>query len=406
MLESKIMSTASAMYNDMLDFAQRLVQTPSITAQEKDAADLVLAEMRKLGYDEVFRDKGGNVVGIIRGSGGGEHIMFNFHLDHVSPGNLEEWEYPPYDGVIADGYLHGRGASDTKGATAVQVYAAACIKKAGVATKGDIIVTGVIDEEPGDMWGMQLLAKDVLQDYPGKIALGVLAEATGLDIYLGHRGRVEIELSTLGQIGHSSAPWRATNAVYKMNPIVRALEKMADKLPADDFLGKSSISVTNIECSPGWGSIVPDMCTIFIDRRFLPSENKETILAEIEGIIAKCARETELRATYEIRKLAHTSYTGIEETVDLYKPAYLVPKDDVNVLKTVEALKKVGQNPGFGRWDFGTDGPWTTLELGIPTIGYSPAEEEYAHTTEDRISLDLMEKGLIGSIAIALEITN
>lgn len=400
-----IKAIAESLHKDMIDFAKRLVQAPSITGEEKDVADLILAEMKKLDYDEAFRDTVGNVVGIIRGEGGGEHVMFNFHMDQVSPGNLDDWQYSPYDGVIADGFLHGRGASDVKGGMATQVYAAACIKKAGIKTKGDIIVTGVVEEEPGDMWGMRRLADEVLKDYPGKIGLAVLAEATGLDIYLGHRGRAEIELSTFGQIGHSSAPWRAVNAVYEMRPIIGAIEAMAENLPSDDFLGKSSICITNIECSPGWGSIVPDKCTIYIDRRFLPSENQQTIIEEMRQVIAQCAKGTGLRASCELRKLAHCSYTGVEETVDLYKPSFLTPKDDEHVVKAIKGLSRVGQEPSFGRWDFGTDGSWTAVELNIPTIGYSPGEEVYAHTTKDRVSLELMKKGLEGSIAIALEIT-
>jgi putative selenium metabolism hydrolase len=297
-----IRAALADMWDDMVGFAQRLVQTPSITGEEGKLAALICDEMQKLGYDRVFRDSTGNVIGVISGTGGGQHVLYNFHMDHVSPGNLDAWEYPPYDGVIADGYLHGRGASDVKGAMAVQVYAAACMKRVGIPHRGDIIVTGVVDEEPGDMWGMRRMAQEVLANYPGKIGLVVLAEATGLDIYLGHRGRLEIELDTFGKIGHSSSPWRGVNAVYEMRKVISAIEELDSRLPQHDFLGKSTICITNIKCSPGWGSIIPDKCTIFLDRRFLPSEDRNSILKELESISAGGGLYK--KAEFRIRPLA------------------------------------------------------------------------------------------------------
>ncbi|HEY3316303.1 MAG TPA: M20/M25/M40 family metallo-hydrolase [Bacillota bacterium] len=392
-----------AAWDDLVDFARRLVRTPSISGQERVVAELIRAEMTRLGYDQVFADSTGNVVGVIRGDGRGEHVLYNFHMDHVSPGNPEAWTYPPYEGLVRDGYLHGRGASDVKGAIAAQVYAAALVKKAGLAHGGDIIVTGVVDEEPGDMWGMRRLAGEVLSGYLGRIGLVVLAEATSLDIYLGHRGRAEFEISTLGQIGHSSSPWRGVNAVYLMAPVVEAVRAMADALPEDAFLGKSSAAVTNILASPGWGSIIPDRCTIWVDRRFLPSEDRQSTIAQFKEILARQVPEG--RATVAFRQLAHRSYMGIEETIELYKPAFLTDRCEPHVERVRGALTGLGQNPGFGRWDFGTDGALTAVELGLPTIGYSAGEEQYAHQPTDRVSLDLLRKSVHGNVAISMAVT-
>ncbi|MHB0885684.1 MAG: M20/M25/M40 family metallo-hydrolase [Bacillota bacterium] len=390
-------------WDDVVDFARRLVRTPSISGQEGEVAGLIQAEMNKLGYDRVFADSTGNVVGVIRGDGHGEHVLFNFHMDHVSPGNLEAWPFPPYEGVIRDGFLHGRGASDVKGAMAAQVYAAALIKKAGLGHGGDIIVTGVVDEEPGDMWGMRRLASEVLAKYPGRIGLVVLGEATSLDIYLGHRGRAEFEISTIGQIGHSSSPWRGVNAVHLMAPVVAAVEEMAGSLPEEAFLGKSSAAVTNITASPGWGSIIPDRSTIWVDRRFLPSEDRVSTIDQFARILA--ARVPEGRATVAVRKLVHRSYTGVEETIELYKPAFLTDRREPHVERVRAALTALGQSPGFGRWDFGTDGALTAVDLGLPTIGYSAGEEVYAHQPTDRVSLDLLRKSVQGNVAVAMTTT-
>ncbi len=85
------------LYDDMIAFSQKLIQTPSISGNEKGVADLDLAEMEKLGYDEVFRDDMGNVVGIVKGTEPGPTIMYNSHMDHVDPGDPANWEgYDPY----------------------------------------------------------------------------------------------------------------------------------------------------------------------------------------------------------------------------------------------------------------------------------------------------------------------
>ncbi len=405
MLDTALQQALTEGRDGMIAFARKLITLPSVTGEEGAVARAIASEMRTLGYDDVIVDSTGNVLGIIKGTGGGEHILYNCHMDQVDPGNLDAWEYPPFDGVAADGYIHGRGASDTKGAIAPQVYAAAAIKKARIPHKGDILVTAVVEEEPGDMWGMRRMYDEVLAPYPGRIGLLVLGEATGLNVYLGHRGKVEIDLTVRGQVAHSSAPWRGINAVYAMQPIVKAIEDLDTVLPEHDVLTRSSIAVTNITCSPGWLSTVPDKCTIRIDRRFLPRENSDSIKAELETIIRNAGLKPGENAEIAFVGYSHTSYTGVEETLPLYKPAILTAQDAPHVAATVKALRSVGQDPGFSTWDFGTDGAWPATQCNIPTIGYAPCEEQYAHTPMDRVSVDLMEKTLAGYAAISLAVT-
>ncbi len=400
----KISEILEASHADMVEFGRKLIMLPSVTGEEKEVADLIISEMKKLNYDKVIQDDAGNVVGIISGTGSGEHILYNCHMDQVDPGNLDSWEYPPFGGVVSDGWIHGRGASDTKGAIAAQIYAAAAVKKAGAPHKGDIIVTVVVEEEPGDMWGMRKLADSFIKSYPGKIGIVVLGEATGLNVYLGHRGKVEIDVKVHGKVAHSSSPWRGENAVYRMRPVIEAIEKLGDSLPEHSFLGRSSIALTNITCSPGWLSTVPDVCTIRLDRRFLPDEKKDTILKELEDILKRAGLVLNVNAFVEIQKYHHRSFTGMKESMELYKPAFLADEDDHNVVAVVKSLEALGQKPTFDCWDFGTDGAWTSVELNIPTIGYSPCEEKYAHTPEDRVSIELMKKAAVGYGAISIAV--
>ena len=199
--------------DDVTAFTQKLIQTPSISGQEQEVAKLIVSEMERLGYDEVFSDTMGNVVGIIKGSGQGENIMFNGHMDQVAPGRLEAWEHDPHGGIISGGYLYGRGTCDMKGAIASQVYAVSLIKSLGLAHKGDILVTGVVQEEPAECLGMAYLCDVTLAQRGIKVDSVVLGEPTDLKLVLGHKGRVELEVTTIGRTSHGSAPWLGINAV-------------------------------------------------------------------------------------------------------------------------------------------------------------------------------------------------
>src|SRR3954465_13432430 len=147
---------ATAHESALVAFAQRLIQTPSLPGEEGDAARLVRSEMQALGYDDTWIDEGGNVVGVIRGTGGGGSLMFNTHLDHVDVGDVSGWQFPPYEGKIADGMLPGRGAGGSTGRRAARVDGVALRKQAGVALPGDVYVAGAVQEEVGGLGSLEL----------------------------------------------------------------------------------------------------------------------------------------------------------------------------------------------------------------------------------------------------------
>ena len=211
---------------DIITFAQPLVQTPSITGKEQAVAESITAKIGKLGYDQVFTDPIGNVTGVIEGSGEGKNIMFNGHMDHVDIGRLESWPYDPFSGTIEEDYLYGRGTCDMKCSLASQIYSAALIKKLGIEHKGDIIVTCVIQEELGMRLGIGYLCDVTFPKRGIHVDTVVIGEPSNLKLILGHKGRVEIEINTYGRASHASAPWLGINAVYKMLPIILKIQKL------------------------------------------------------------------------------------------------------------------------------------------------------------------------------------
>ncbi len=400
-----IKAAAEEMRGDVISFTQKLVQTPSTSGEEGQLAQLTVDKMVELGYDKVFVDDMGNVVGIIKGSGERPNIMYNSHMDHVDPGNEANWEYPPYGAVIADGFIHGRAASDVKGGMATQIYAGALLKKAGIRLKGDFIYTGVVQEEPAEMFGMKYLCEKTLPSKNIAFGLMVSSEATSLNLYLGHRGRVEMEVVTKGRTSHGSAPWLGVNAVYQMMPVIEEVQKLAEALPAHDFLGKATIALTIISCSPGRLSIIPDVCTVSLDRRLIPGETAEQVVAQVQQIIDRIKeKQLDFIAEVGVRKVLETSYKGYVEECQKYMNPWSIPQDHPCVVEAVQALQNIGQNPGYGKWDFGTDASYVTGVLNIPTIGYSPMEEKYAHTPYDRVNIEYLVKSVAGNAAIAYHI--
>jgi len=402
----KILEISKGVEKDVITFAQKLIQTPSISGAEKAVADLCMNKMTRLGYDEVFRDGAGNIVGIVKGTGDGKNIMYNSHMDHVDPGAPKNWKYDPYGGIIDGGYIHGRAASDVKGGLAAQIYAGAVLKKLGK-LKGDFIFTGVVQEEPAEMFGMEYLCTVTLKEKGIRFDLMVSSEATNMNVYLGHRGRAEMEVITYGRACHGSAPWRGINAIYKMVPIIEAVPKIYETLPADDFLGKASLAVTIISCSPGRFSIIPDVCTLSLDRRLLPGETAEDAMRPIKELIGKLSRQDpEFKAEVKIRSVVETSYTGYTKEATKFMNAWSVDRNHEFVKSAFKSLGEVGQNPGIGKWDFCTDASFVTGILGIPSIGYSPMEEQYAHTPADRVKVQNIIDAVAGNAAIAYGICN
>ncbi len=115
-------------FENAIAFAQDLIKIPSPSGKEGEVAKRIAKEMKDLGFENVRLDDLGNVIGVVRGMQGGPPVMLNCHMDVVADGDPEAWEHPPFGGVVADGFLHGRGSMDIKGPLALQTYAAAALR--------------------------------------------------------------------------------------------------------------------------------------------------------------------------------------------------------------------------------------------------------------------------------------
>ena len=290
-MQKRIAQLADELTPGLVSLAQRAIQCPSLSGDEQAVSEIFLQEMQALGYDEAYRDDWGNIIGLVHGTEPGPLILYNGHMDHVDIGDPSEWGgYEPYGGQIDvcemqaefdnalenTRVIHGRAASDTKCGIACQIYSGgilARLKKEGYSFKGTYMVGAVVMEEPAEQIGMIGLLEDTMQKQGMALQGVVSCEATGLKLYLGHRGRVELNVEVSGVTSHGSAPWLGVNAVVKATKLIQAVENYyASHCRTDPYLGKSSIALTVISCKPGAMCIVPDRCNIIYDRRLVPAE--------------------------------------------------------------------------------------------------------------------------------------
>ncbi len=396
---------------DWVKFVQDLVRIPSFTGSEKLLADFLLESLKRIGISDSFVDGAGNVVAVLKGNGNGPDIMLNGHLDVVPAGDEQNWlPYKPFEAVIDDnGNIIGRGVCDLKAGLAVQFFTLKVFKEAiehGLELPGDIIFTVVVHEEAAEMLGMEYFFKKTMVENNIKCDLVFLCEPTGNDLALGHRGKVEIVVNTKGKTAHSSQPELGINALEKMIPVLKAVfAKDGINLKSNPILGSSSITVTSCKVSPGALSIVPDECEISIDRRYMPGEDLKDILHEFEEIfIGIMTFDKEFKAQVEPRIFHETTYTGYEKSVKKYHPPWITDRDNKFVIKAFKALRSIGQNPAEKYWKFGTDGSMSAGIYGIPTIGYSGAEEKWAHQPKEQVNIDEMLKTFDGYIVMLCEI--
>ncbi len=374
---------ADLSFERAIAFAADLIRVPGAPGREGDVAERLLRELRTLGYDEVRVDDVGNVIGVVRGTGHAPAVMLSCHLDVVDAGEPEEWEHPPYGGDLADGFLHGRGAMDIKGPLALQTYAAAAFLERRLA--GDVIVAHTVLEERGG-WGMEHLLEHT-RLRPGAVVIG---EATGLNVCVGHRGRAELIVELHGLAGHASAPARARNALDLLPRVLPALQEFAARLPSDPVLGASSLVATGVDASPSSPNVIPDVARVVVDWRVLPDMTREAVLSDLRAWLRQAVAVPDGWSldVHFSRERQHT-YTGREEERSLFTPGFLLDAAHPVARAAAAAVTATTRRDVRVRpWTFATDGGHTCGVHGIPTIGFAPGEECYAHTNTERLDLE------------------
>jgi putative selenium metabolism hydrolase len=352
---------------NILQFLRDIVAIPSMDGQLKDVGERIQSEMRKLGFDEVRFDKMGNTIGRI--GNGSKVIVFDSHIDTVGVGDPGEWEWDPFVGKVEDGRLYARGACDEKGSTPGMVYGLAIARDLGLLDGYTAYYFGNMEE-----WCDGIAPNAFVEVDPQvKPDFVVIGEPTRMQVYRGHKGRIELKVTAHGQSAHAASHYLGDNAVYKMMATITDIRELDRRfrqgMGAHPIQGHPSIAVTDVSARTASLNAVPD-----------------EVIAQIQGLIPDY-----LQDEIHVEELFYDvpSYTGFVFPVSKFYPPWLL--EDAHPLtqagqSAIEALW--GEKRTLGTWDFSTNGTYWAGKAGIPSIGFGPGDEKTAHMRDENVPLE------------------
>ncbi|WP_368189179.1 YgeY family selenium metabolism-linked hydrolase [Blautia sp. 1033sp1_1033st1_G9_1033SCRN_220408] len=411
---SQINAAAEGYKADMTRFLRDLVKIPGESCGEKGHVMRIKEEMEKLGFDKVQIDPMGNILGFM---GSGQTLIgFDAHIDTVGIGNRDNWKFDPYEGYETDSEIGGRGTSDQMGGIVSAVYGAKIMKDLGLLNdKFQVVVTGTVQEEDCD----GLCWQYIIHEDKIRPEFVVSTEPTDGGIYRGQRGRMEIRVDVKGISCHGSAPERGDNAIYKMADILQDIRALNENDAADEtqikglvkmldekynpeweearFLGRGTVTTSEIFFTSPSRCAVADSCSVSLDRRMTAGETWESCLDEIRALpsVKKYGDDVKV-SMYEYSR---PSWTELVYPIECYFPTWVIPKDH-KVTKALEDAYKglYGEErqgndvtsqlrksrPLTDKWTFSTNGVTIMGRNNIPCIGFGPGAEAQAHAPNER----------------------
>jgi acetylornithine deacetylase len=344
-------------------------------AGEAEIADFVAGWLREAGLDvELDEPAPGrpNVVAVARGSGGGASLMLNAHMDTVGVEGMER----PFEPVVRDGRLYGRGAYDMKASLAACMLAAR--RLAAEELSGDVIVTAVADEEYASIGVQSVLARR-------RADAAIVTEPTGLRVCVAHKGFVWAELETEGRAAHGSRPAEGVDAITRMAPALARLAELQSALdagPGHELVGPGSVHASLIEGGQELSSY-PARCRLALERRTAPSESAEDFQRECEALVE--------------------GIEGAEVRMGLVRPPFAVDPDAEVVQAVSRAAEALTGKPAevYG------ETYWMDAALiqaaGIPTVVFGP-DGWGAHAVDEWVDLASVDACSDALVAAAHEL--
>ena len=372
---TKVKAAAQGYEKAMTAFLRDLIAIPGESSGEEGHVRRIEKEMKALGFDKVEIDPMGNVMGVM---GTGEKLIaFDGHIDTVGVGNRENWTFDPYQGYETETEIGGRGASDQLGGIVSAVYGAKVMKDLGLLSdKYRVLVTGTVQEEDCDglCWQYILNEDHIKPDFV------VITEPTDGNIYRGQRGRMEIRVEVKGFSCHGSAPERGKNAIYMMADILQEIRSLNERLHYDPFLGKGTVTVSEIFYSSPSRCAVADGCAVSLDRRLTDGETYQSALEEVR-VLPSCQK---YGAEVTMYQYARPSWKGLTYPTDCYFPTWVLPQDHPAAQAMVESYRAMFGDPLVDKWTFSTNGVSIMGRYGIPCIGFGPGKEAQAHAPNEK----------------------
>jgi succinyl-diaminopimelate desuccinylase len=363
--------------DEVVEFHRGLVRIPSVNPPGdvregmKYCADKLAAE----GFDIEFitaEEEKPNLVARLS-SGNGPTLLFNAHIDVVPTGDENNWTHPPFGAELVDGKVYGRGAGDDKASVTAQVMSAIALARSGVSINGTLIVNEVADEEVGGALGAKIVAdyEDIQPDYV------IVGEQTLNRVCLGEKGGAGTLVTVYGRAAHGALPWEGVNAIEGMAKVITALQtelwpKLAER--THPLFKPSSATIAIIEGGVK-SNVVPDKCTIQIDRRIIPGETPDQVRDEIREVAENAVKDIKGMRV----EVAPASMGG--------RLAHVVEPDLPLAQAMLKANEFLGLNTEPTGFSMGTDGKHFVAN-GYPAIIYGPGDPALAHQPDEWVGVD------------------
>jgi putative selenium metabolism hydrolase len=380
-LAKSIYECAQKYTNYTANNLSKLIQNKSLSTKEKNVANELQRMMEEASFDEVKIDGLGNVIGRI--GKGKKIIALDGHIDTVDLGNRENWSFDPLAGEVKDGFVQGRGSVDQKGGPAAFVTAGKILKEIGLKNDVTIYFIGSVMEEDCD----GLCWKYIVEEDNIRPDCVIVTEPTNLNIYRGHRGRMEIEVSFFGVSAHGSAPERGKNAIYMASKAALEIERLNERLDSDSFLGKGSVTISEFVSSSPSLCAVSDFAKIHLDRRLTWGEDKALAVRQVEEIVKG------MNSKVEILNYKEKGYTGKEYGMEKYYPTWKLEESHPVIQTGIASYKDLFHSaPVVDKWTFSTNGVMINGQYKIPVIGFGPGNEVLAHAPNEKVPVDHLVK--------------
>jgi len=354
---------------------QELIQinsiNPSLTPNGKGEAEIgtyVSEKLRELGLDVTTKEIAPgrvNVVGVLKGSGGGRSLLLNAHMDTVG---VEGMRIDPFGGELKDGRVYGRGSQDMKGSLAAMIAAAKAIVDASIHLRGNLLITGVADEEHSSI-GTEALVKEFKADG------AIVTEPTDMHICRAHRGFIWFEVETIGRAAHGSRYKEGIDANMRMGRFLAELEKLEQELlqrRPHELTGPPSLHAALIQGGTEISKYA-ERCKLTIERRTIPGETVEGATAELQGIIDRLAEQD-------------SSFKAMVKATFWQEPFEV--REDAEIVRVVDKIldERLGHHPEHTGQTFWTDAA-LIAETGTETVLLGPTGYGL-HSAEEWVELE------------------
>ncbi|MBM7715031.1 acetylornithine deacetylase [Bacillus thermophilus] len=382
-----------------IKFLQKLVQLASTQGNEKEVQDNVALFLNSLDLDvdvweldgdrlkqhpyfysnrETFENSP-NVVGVLKGTGGGKSIILNGHVDVVPEGDHEQWDDDPYSGKIVDGKIYGRGATDMKGGNASLMIALDAVTSLDIRLKGDVIFQSVVEEESGGAGTLDAILKGYKAD------AAIIPEPTNMKIFPKQQGSKWFRLIITGRTAHGGTRYHGVSAIDKtfiVTEHIKELEKVRNDRITDPLYNNIPIPVPiNMGVIKGgdWPSSVPDIVQLEGRIGIAPHETMEQVQAEMEQWMKKLSEKDEWFQDHPVE---------IEWFGARWVPGEIATDHPLmnSLISNFKAI--TNEDPVIEAAPWGTDGGLLSQVGDTPTVVFGPGTTGLAHYPNEAIDIE------------------